>query len=237
MDAVTPPQRHLSRAVAISALGLLLLIAVEFTDIDRALARLAFDAALHRFPLQNDELLAWWHRALKVVAAAIFIWILAAPWRPVGPLRVLERRERTYLLAAVIVCLAVVSSLKRASALDCPWDIAEFGGRAPYLRLFDALPADWVRGGCFPAGHVLSAFGFIGGYFAFAPREERVARLWLITVLLVGALAGTAQLVRGAHFLTHTLWSLWWCWTLSALLAWLFRARLRPVNGHGASPR
>jgi membrane-associated PAP2 superfamily phosphatase len=231
----TPPQRQLSFAAAISALSLLSLIALEFTDVDRQLAHLSFDPATGGFPLQNDALLAWSHKALKLCAAAAFLWILAALWRPLGVLRRLDRLQRVYLLVSVSVCLVVVAALKRASALDCPWGIAEFGGRAPYLRLFEQVPADWLRGGCFPAGHVVSAFAFIGGWFAFAPRHRAVARAWLLAVLLVGALAGAAQQMRGAHFLSHTLWSLWWCWTLAAGLAWLFARRLPPVNQNSAT--
>ena len=227
-------QSHVARAAVISALGLLVLVALEFTDIDRSLARLSFDPAAHGFPLQNNAVLAWLHKAVKLVAACAVVWILVGLWRPLGLLQRLDRRERLYLLVATIACLVVVSSLKRASALDCPWALSEFGGHAPYLRLLDPVPKDWIGGGCLPAGHVLLAFAFIGGYFAFVLREPVLARRWLFAVLVIGALAGTAQQVRGAHFLTHTLWSLWWCWTLSAVLAWIFRTRLRPINDERA---
>lgn len=235
-----PPQerRFWLRVAAVSAVGLVMLITLEFTDVDRSLAQLSFDPVAHRFPLQNDPALAWWsHRAVKALAVAAFAWILIGVWRPLGMLRVLARPARIYLIAALVICLAVVSSLKRASALHCPWGLADFGGTAPYLRLFDPVPLGWVRGGCFPAGHVLSAFAFIGGFFALAPQSLALAGRWLAVVLIVGTVAGIAQQLRGAHFLSHTLWTLWWCWTLSALVAWFFRDRLRPVNRGVASAR
>ncbi len=93
-----------------------------------------------------------------------------------------------------------------------------------------AVPDGWQRGACFPAGHALSAFAYIGGYFAWRDVDRRIARAWLITVIMVGAWAGVSQQLRGAHFLSHTLWTAWLTWTISACIAWLVRSRLRPVN-------
>ena len=218
-------------ASAFSLLGLLLLVALESTDWDRGLARLAFDPATNRFPLRDNALLnGLSHDTVKVAAALTFAWILISVWWPIGMLTRLPRANRVYLLASVAVSLVVVASLKRTSAIHCPWDLAEFGGTLPYLRLFDPVPRDWLRGACFPAGHVLSAFAFIGGFFAWRPVDNRIARRWLAVVLIAGAGAALGQQMRGAHFLTHSLWSLWWCWTLSTLLAWLTSGRLRPIN-------
>jgi membrane-associated PAP2 superfamily phosphatase len=38
-------------------------------------------------------------------------------------------------------------------------------------------------------------------------------------VLGVGLLLGWTQLVRGAHFPSHMLWSAWLCWTVCAVAA------------------
>jgi membrane-associated PAP2 superfamily phosphatase len=35
----------------------------------------------------------------------------------------------------------------------------------------------------------------------------------------MGAVFGWAQMVRGAHFPSHTMWSAWVCWVLCALLS------------------
>jgi membrane-associated PAP2 superfamily phosphatase len=98
---------------------------------------------------------------------------------------------------------------------------AEVGGSHPYLRLFEPVPPGWSRGACFPAGHALSAFAFIGGYFAWCGVDRRIARRWLLAVLAAGGWIGLTQQLRGAHFLSHTLWTLWICWTLAAALHWL----------------
>jgi membrane-associated PAP2 superfamily phosphatase len=221
----------------VTAVTLLGLLALEATTTDLALARLSYDPQRHTFPLREHFLTTRVaHDGVKVASALVFAWILVSAWRPIGLLSKLDRPHRVYLFAAVVTCLLVVAALKRGSALHCPWGLVEFGGSHAYLRLFDAVPEGWQRGACFPAGHALSAFAYIGGYFAWREVDRRVARAWLMAVLVVGAWAGVSQQLRGAHFLSHTLWTAWLAWTLSAGLAWLARARLRPVKRTGSTP-
>lgn len=215
----------------VTAAGLLGLVALEGTSIDLALARMAYDPLLGTFPLREHLLTTRIaHDGVKVAAAVVFGWILASIWRPIGLLSRLDRPRRVYLFVAVASCLVVVAALKRGSALHCPWGLLEFGGSHPYLRLFGPVPPGWQRGSCFPAGHALSAFAYIGGYFAWRDVDRRIARAWLIAVLVAGAAAGVSQQLRGAHFLSHTLWTAWLTWTLSACLAWLARPLLPRVN-------
>lgn len=231
-------ERAYWRSVAwVTLLTLALLLALEATTIDLALARLSWDPAAATFPLRDHPVTTRVaHDGVKVVSGLVFAWIAVSAWRPIGPLRRLGRSQRAYLLAAAVVCLVIVALLKRASALHCPWGLAEFGGTQPYLRLLDPVPPGWTRGACFPAGHALSAFAYIGGYFAWRGSDRRAALIWLAVVFLVGAFAGVSQQLRGAHFLSHTLWTAWLCWTLSAALAWLARNRLPVVNTGAAAP-
>lgn len=232
-------ERSFWRTVWITTVAALLgLVALEATPIDLVLARMSYDPLLGVFPLREHVLTTRVaHDGVRLAAALVFAWILASIWRPRGLLARLERGRRVSLFISVAGCLVVVAALKRGSALHCPWGLLEFGGAHPYLRLFDSVPAGWPRGSCFPAGHALSAFAFIGGYFAWRDVDRRVARAWLISVLVAGALAGVSQQLRGAHFLSHTLWTAWLTWTLSACIAWLARPRLRPVNRADAAAR
>ncbi|MGE5160858.1 MAG: phosphatase PAP2 family protein [Betaproteobacteria bacterium] len=229
-------ERAFWRSVAwVTSVTLALLLALEWTTLDLALARLSYDAERHAFPLREHFVTTRVaHEGVKVLSWLVFGWIAVSAWRPVGPLRRLDRAQRLYLLGAAVTCLVVVALLKRTSALHCPWGLAEFGGAHPYLRLLDPVPPGWQRGACFPAGHALSAFAYIGGFFAWRGADRRAALAWLGAVLLVGAFAGVSQQLRGAHFLSHTLWTAWLCWTLSAAIAWRARGRLRGVNAREA---
>ncbi|HET9025373.1 MAG TPA: phosphatase PAP2 family protein [Burkholderiaceae bacterium] len=228
-------ERRFWRTVWIATAATLLgLVALEGTSIDLTLARLSYDPLLRNFPLREHFLTSRVsHDGVKIASALVFAWILASMWRPIGLLSRLDRVRRVYLFIAAAACLVVVASLKRGSALHCPWGLLEFGGSHAYLRLFETIPDGWQRGSCFPAGHALSALAYIGGYFAWRDVDRRIARTWLTIVLVAGAWAGVSQQLRGAHFLSHTLWSAWLTWTLSAAIAWLARPRLRPVSRAG----
>jgi membrane-associated PAP2 superfamily phosphatase len=208
--------------VTLVTLGLLL--ALELTTVDLWLAQFSYDSATRNFPLREHFVTARIaHDAVKFVSGVVFAWILVGVWRPLGVLQRLDRPARIYLLVSAIICLVSVALLKRTSALHCPWGLSMFGGASPYLRLFDMVPPDWIRGACFPAGHALSGFAYIGGFFAFGAAAPRIAWSWLGAVLLVGMFAGISQQLRGAHFLSHTLWTAWLCWTIAAALAYVVR--------------
>lgn len=167
----------------------------------------------------------------RVAMAAL---VLNTVW-PLPVLGDMPRAQRVRWCLVTLLCLLAVSSLKRWSALSCPWSLAQFGGSAHYVSHWAAAAwrgGDGGPGQCFPGGHASGAFAFFVGAFALRERSPRAARLWLAGVCVVGVAFGAAQLVRGAHYPSHTLWTAWICWTLGAL-AW--HARTRGVRfGHTA---
>jgi membrane-associated PAP2 superfamily phosphatase len=113
---------------------------------------------------------------------------------------------------------------KARSALHCPWDVDRYGGAAPYLRLLDGVPAGWSNGACFPAGHASSALWLAAFCVWWLPQAPRKAAAVFAAGLAAGFALGWVQQLRGAHFLSHTLWSVWTAaavlWALFALLRW-----------------
>ncbi|WP_341650262.1 hypothetical protein [Thauera humireducens] len=61
---------------------------------------------------------------------------------------------------------------------------------------------------------------------ALRPAGRRAARLALLLGLIAGSVLGTARMLQGAHFLSHTLWTLWLAWGVSVSLAVALRADL-----------
>jgi membrane-associated PAP2 superfamily phosphatase len=110
--------------------------------------------------------------------------------------------------SAITVPLAV-SLLKSQSIHHCPWDLQRYGGFALYLRLFDKLPAGAVAGHCFPAGHASSGLWLAAFAVFWLPERPRMAAIVFALGLVPGLLMGWMQQMRGAHFLSHTLWSAW----------------------------
>ena len=54
--------------------------------------------------------------------------------------------------------------------------------------------------------------------------------VWALAALAAGLLLGLGQQWRGAHFMSHTLWSGWLCWCL----AWSLDAACRRLGRHAA---
>jgi len=196
------------------AAALVILWIGRATDIDLRLADTMYDAGSSAFPWRHAWLTETFsHTILKtLLTAAAAYFIVAASWdffRPRAGRGALDRmRLRIVGLSAVLVPL-VISLLKQASVAHCPWDLARYGGNEPYLRLFDALPLGVQAGHCLPAGHASSALWLVSLCVYWLPGRPQGARLVALAALLLGGVVGWMQQLRGAHFLTHTLWSIW----------------------------
>jgi len=157
------------------------------------------------------------HQGARRVAWALQLVLLLAIWWPFGVLRQLSRRERATMFITAMLILLVVSSFKNLNTTSCPWDLAEFGGSARYVSHWSWGLNDGGVGRCFPAGHASAAFCFLPGYFWLREKAPRQARVWLIATLIAAMTIGLAQQVRGAHYLSHTLWTGWVSWVVTLL--------------------
>jgi membrane-associated PAP2 superfamily phosphatase len=54
----------------------------------------------------------------------------------------------------------------------------------------------------------------MGGYFVLRRVSPRVAAVWLGAAVAAGLVLGVSQQLRGAHYMSHTLWTAWVCWTV-----------------------
>ncbi len=139
------------------------------------------------------------------------------------------RASLMFAFCAAFLGAALVNMLKEVTQVDCPWDLARYGGTNIYVPLFGERIATQEPGRCFPAGHASAGYCWLGLFFVarrMAPRWQLPAALVPLTL---GLVFGVAQQWRGAHFLSHDLWSLYVCWLSSALL-YLLTFRKRLVN-------
>lgn len=204
---------HSRRDLIVTGAALAAVLAWDLSGLDLPLSRLFADAS--GFAWRD----AWFTRVLlhdggRWAAAVVLLGVmLGAAWpRQGGP----SRAERWWAVGTVLLGLAVVPALKRGSRSSCAWDLAEFGGQAPYVPHWQFGVFDGGPGHCFPSGHAVAAFAFLALYFLRRPHRPRRARLWLAGTLAAGAVFGAAQVLRGAHFASHVLWSAWICWALAA---------------------
>jgi membrane-associated PAP2 superfamily phosphatase len=117
-----------------------------------------------------------------------------------------------YLFVSAATGTIIVSLLKRFTEVDCPWDLIQYGGTQEYIKLLDPRPLNRDYGKCFPAGHASAAYCWFGLFFLtrrYLPTSQGYA---LATVLCLGVLFGATQQLRGAHFISHDIWTAWICW-------------------------
>ena len=151
-----------------------------------------------------------------------FSWVIILSlgfgvWWPFGILRKLSFSKRLQLAVTSLIAVSVVVALKSISTTNCPWDLQMFGGVSQYVSHWLSWGvAEGRSGHCFPAGHASAGFAFLSGIYVFS-EWPRIAKWWLITAITAGFILGLAQQIRGAHFMSHTLWTAWICW----LVAWL----------------
>jgi membrane-associated PAP2 superfamily phosphatase len=154
--------------------------------------------------------------ALSLIVAS-FLWPRVRYWR----------MPMSYLLTTMAAVPAAIAYFKHISPMDCPWNLIQYGGDQPYLRNFDHSFVSTHLGNCFPAGHASGGFILLAMYFAALPFVKRPAR-FLIPGLLVGWVFAIGQQSRGAHFISHDLWTLTICWFGALALFLAFRPATWP---------
>lgn len=203
---------YLNRRSQAALAVFLLLILWDLSGLDTALAQLMGGPG--GFPLRDSWLLtSVLHSGAKYAAWLLVLGLAVSAVWPWGPFRALPFARRFQLAAVAIASTGLIALLKAGNHTSCPWDLAQFGGVAVHISHWTGwLQTDGGGGHCFPAGHASTGFAFIAGYFALREDQPRLARLWLLAAIFAGLGLGAVQQLRGAHFMSHTLWTGWICW-------------------------
>lgn len=218
---------------------LALLIAVvavfDLTPLDVLLQNHFYDAAATDVPpaqrwlidKQNETLSFWFHRAIKnaVIVFGVGVLLLGISgfgWKRVAP----YRRRLLFLACAMALVPVLVGGGKQITNTYCPSQTVLYGGDKPYVKLLEPYPESFhppKKGRCFPAGHATTGFGLMALYFVFRTRRARLAGL--AVGLTLGWVLGLFQMLRGEHFLSHTLFTMAASWLVILCTAALFRPR------------
>jgi membrane-associated PAP2 superfamily phosphatase len=216
----TSPPHWLSSSTPASRLardGLLLLLAGaavlawDAGGLDISVSR-AFGNA-HGFAWRDATPARWAHDGGRWLGLAMLGLLVFDAWRPLRPGP--SRRCRTAWLAVMGASALALPAIKRLSLTSCPWDLAEFGGTASHVPHWLFGVADGGPGHCFPSGHAVSAFALFGLVFLWREHSPRLARGLFFGVVALGIAYGSLQTARGAHFVSHTLWTAWLCAALA----------------------
>lgn len=161
-----------------------------------------------------------------IIATAMATLTLA-----LGPARWRERwrfgRRDLWVAVLTLVSVPVLAGLgKDATNTFCPSEIRRYGGDVPYVKVFERYPENdrpARRGRGFPAGHASGGFALLGLMWL------RRSRAWQLGGLALGLGAGWwmggYQMLKGAHYLSHTVVTMLLAWIV--MLAW--RRVIRPA--------
>lgn len=189
---------------------------IELFNIDRYIADHIYLAEGSHWQLKNAWVTAILiHKGGKYLSIFLLLIIFALfiasahvsdlkPWR----------KQFGYLLVASLLGALGVNLIKEISQVSCPWDFSRYGGHLDYLSLSEQL---FVRNGnqCFPAGHASAGYAWVALYFVGRYFQSSWRWWFLAFSLLLGMIFGIAQQLRGAHFISHDLWSFGICWMVS----------------------
>ena len=216
----------LTRQVQILTLAALLLLTVfELTSIDFWLNDFFYNPELKEFGLRSHPFMTQvMHHGMKTamyvlgVASIVFaIWTLK-----VGKTLLTARHVWVGSLG-VIVIPALVALLKHLTNKHCPWSLDVYGGSVPYTGLFETHLSQFGTGQCFPAGHAAGGFMWFAWAIALWFIYPKLAKIIFYFAILLGFTLGVSRMMQGAHFFSHVLWTAWFSWVISLVLALIFK--------------
>lgn len=202
-----------------SLLFLLIISLIELSSLDLRFSEVLYElqggAWTYKESWLLEDLLHSGGRTLSsLVGLALLLSIVASFF--VAPLRE-RRRGLVYLFLAALTGSLIVSVLKQLTHVDCPWDFTQFGGDLDYLGLYESKFSRVEYGQCFPAGHASAAYCWFGLVYLAIRYRPRLKIPAFAAVVLLGLLFGLTQQIRGAHFLSHDIWTAWICWVSAYL--------------------
>ncbi len=229
--AVPPPGLFRPRALLWSALALCdFVLFFEYTDFDLPVQDWFFDFEKQKWllPGPDESRLAdvLFYRGPKALIIALGVLLMALAALPACARarmpRFTRRWRRADLLVAILTLATaplLVGFIKSATNVHYPCSIERYGGPVRYVRLFERFPPDARparRSAGFPAGHASGGFALLG--LAGVAATRRGAFAGLAAGLGTGWWMGLYQMLRGVHYLSHTVVSMLLCWMV--FLAW-----------------
>lgn len=159
------------------------------------------------FALKNNWYLAKLnHTYVKQLITAVYIsffalWILSFKVEKFKA----KRWQYGYMFWVSMLCTCVIGLMKAHSSHACPWDMTQQTATG-FVWDFSS-----TAGHCFPGGHASTGFALITGFFVYRLNQKHRAWFYLYASLILGFAMGWAQMMRGAHFISHNLWTGWIC--------------------------
>ncbi|OTG81032.1 phosphatase PAP2 family protein [Acinetobacter sp. ANC 4648] len=166
------------------------------------------------------------HKIFKNILIAVYVVFLVL-W--LASFKVERLKAKRWLYGYMFwVCMlstTVIGVLKAHSAHACPWNMIQPTALG-YVWNFSA-----TEGHCFPGGHASTGFALLTGFFVYRLVQPKLAYAFLALGLVIGFILGWGQMMRGAHFLSHNLWTGWIVFAFNLLVYCCFYSKFED-NAH-----
>lgn len=214
--------------------SIIILLAVfgffEITDVDLWVQNHLYNFAGHAWLVDAKAALP---RLVFYTGPKLLIWLFGlslmvlsfAPtqWRERLRVSHLARWDLWIVVGTLALAPLSVATLKATTNVHTPSEVRCFGGYAPYVKVCEAYPVGDIpkkRGRGFPAGHASGGFALLA--LAQLARTKRGRIIGISIGLAMGTYMGAYQMLKGAHYLSHTI--------LTAIICWIIYLSLRRVR-------
>jgi membrane-associated PAP2 superfamily phosphatase len=196
-----------------SLLALILVFAFfELTNTDVLIQQKLYYPANNSWFLKDPHLI---YRKIFYTGAKILIYIIGVSAIVTAVISWKKNIWNDYRKGLIVVALSLIILPtgialvgKSVTNVQCPDDLKLFGGKVPYVKHFEPYPPNpdspdgkWSKGRCWPAGHASGGFALLGLVCLFKSRKNKIAAF--IFAMSMGWVMGMYQLLRGVHFFSH----------------------------------
>ncbi|WP_162846903.1 phosphatase PAP2 family protein [Marinicella litoralis] len=207
-----PYQNHKAELLLL-IIGIYVLITVYWFELDFKIADLIYGQ--FQWSLKQSFVFeGLLHKFARMLLITIYLGLIYQLIKTI-----LSASDPSMVYHLLILVLAIGSSVlivtlsKRLLNVDCPWDLIRYGGDKPYFPMFGYDSKYLPSAHCFPASHASVGFSWMALYFYLKVTNNQLKFRVLGMVVFLGFIFGGAQQLRGAHFISHDLWSFLICLT------------------------
>lgn len=223
------PMNQLTKvsAILISViLGAVIYCGVEISPLDLCIQDLLYDFGQGKWLVDQNS---FWPKlifyqsikiALVVFGMCVLVLFIHTFYRS-------RYKHNRWVYLYLFLCMSIVpltaSSMKYVTNTYCPWDISHYGGHQPYVKVLEDYPPDYREAGgqprCFPAGHASGGFALLALFFIAPGYRQKIIALSF--ALGLGWAMGIYQMMKGAHFFSHTLATMLLAWILCQVIYYI----------------
>jgi membrane-associated PAP2 superfamily phosphatase len=217
----------LDRTVWLALIALaVVLVVFETTPLDLWVQDFFYDFKTHAWLVDDagfrGRVFFYKGPKILIIIFAVALLVLALGregWRERLSRPAVRRRDLWVVIAVLATAPALIATGKATTNVFFPSQIRRYGGFAPYVRTFGAYPENdrpAKSGKGFPAGHASGGFALLSLAGLATTRRGQLTGIGV--GLAAGWWMGGYQMLKGAHYLSHTLVTALVCWLV--FLAW-----------------